>query len=100
MIRTLLIFSLCLLAAACGRGMPDPIMGQRVCAYVVTETKENLQLTEIVSFLRGRKLAPYKLPERLEVVTALPMVSDTKVDKKTLVADITEKLKKRLVGQE
>jgi len=76
-------------------GMPDPIMGQRVCAYAVTAAKEDLQLTEIVSFLRARQLAPYKFPERLEVVHRLPMVSDTKIDKKMLVADITEKLRNR-----
>jgi non-ribosomal peptide synthetase component E (peptide arylation enzyme) len=77
-------------------GMPDQIMGQRICAYVVTETKDELTLEEIVSFLRSRQLAPYKLPERLEVVHTLPMVSDTKVNKKLLAADIAEKLKKGL----
>jgi non-ribosomal peptide synthetase component E (peptide arylation enzyme) len=77
-------------------GMPDAIMGQRVCAYVVTETKDELRLEEIVSFLRSRQLAPYKLPERLEVVHKLPMISDTKVNKKLLAADITEKLRKSL----
>lgn len=77
-------------------GMPDSIMGQKVCAYVVTERKDDLELTEIVSFLRARQLAPYKLPERLEVVHRLPMVSDTKVNKRILAADIAEKLRKGL----
>jgi non-ribosomal peptide synthetase component E (peptide arylation enzyme) len=74
--------------------MPDPIMGQRVCAYIVPETEDGLELEELVSFLRSRQLAPYKFPERLEVMQALPMVSDTKVDKKFLAADIIEKLRR------
>jgi len=77
-------------------GMPDPIMGQRVCAYVVPRTEDGIRLEEIVSFLRSKKLAPYKLPERLEVLNTFPMVSDTKVDKRILAADIVEKLKKHL----
>ena len=74
-------------------GMPDPIMGQRVCAYVVPRTEGGIRLEEIVSFLRSKKLAPYKLPERLEVLNTFPMVSDTKVNKRILTADIAEKLR-------
>jgi non-ribosomal peptide synthetase component E (peptide arylation enzyme) len=74
-------------------GMPDPVMGQKVCAYVVPRTSDGIGFEEIVSFLRSRKLAVYKIPERLEVVPALPMVSDTKVDKKLLAAEIDEKLR-------
>lgn len=75
-------------------GMPDPVMGQKVCAYVVPRTEGELRLGEIVSFLRSKRLAPYKLPERLEVVDKFPMVSDTKVNKRILAADIAEKLRK------
>jgi non-ribosomal peptide synthetase component E (peptide arylation enzyme) len=74
-------------------GMPDPVMGQKVCAYVVPETEDGLKLEEVVSFLRSRQLAPYKLPERLEVVDKFPMVSDTKINKRILAAEIAEKLK-------
>ncbi len=75
-------------------GMPDPVMGQKVCAYVVSQTEDELKLEEIVSFLRSKQLASYKLPERLEVVNRLPTVSDTKVNKRILAADIAEKLRK------
>jgi len=73
-------------------GMPDPVMGQKVCAYIVPETADGLSLEEIVSFLRARQLAPYKLPERLELVDKFPMVSDTKINKRILAAEIAEKL--------
>jgi non-ribosomal peptide synthetase component E (peptide arylation enzyme) len=74
-------------------GMPDPVMGQKVCAYVVPKPEHGIILEDLVAFLRSRQIAPYKIPERLEVVEALPMVSDTKVDKKLLAADIIEKLR-------
>jgi non-ribosomal peptide synthetase component E (peptide arylation enzyme) len=77
-------------------GMPDPVMGERICAYVVPRTKESPTLEEIVMFLRLKKIASYKLPERLELVESLPMVSDTKVNKRILARTIKEKLGKDL----
>lgn len=75
-------------------GMPDSILGERVCAYVVPRSDDGPSLEEITSFLRLKKIAPYKLPERLEIMEGLPMVSDAKVDKRVLAMDIAEKLKK------
>jgi non-ribosomal peptide synthetase component E (peptide arylation enzyme) len=77
-------------------GMPDPVMGQKVCAYVVARSDNGISLEKIVAHLRSRQIAPYKFPERIEVVVALPMVSDTKIDKKALAADIAAKLARTL----
>lgn len=74
-------------------GMPDPVMGQKVCAYVVPRSDDRPTLEEIVSFLRSKRLAPYKFPERLEVLPRLPMISDAKINKRVLATDIAEKLK-------
>ncbi|MCJ7595329.1 MAG: AMP-binding protein [Desulfobacterales bacterium] len=75
-------------------GMPDPIMGQRCCAYVVLQPGKKIVFEEMTSFLKAKKFAPYKLPERLEIITALPRVGDQqKVDKKTLERDVEQKLK-------
>ncbi|MFF8728028.1 class I adenylate-forming enzyme family protein [Streptomyces sp. NPDC015171] len=54
-------------------GLPDPERGELVCA-VVEQPPESAELTlpEVVSFLRARGLSVHKLPERLEVVDALP----------------------------
>jgi non-ribosomal peptide synthetase component E (peptide arylation enzyme) len=74
--------------------MPDPIMGERACAYVVLKEGEQIDLDEIVSFLKDNKIASYKLPERLELIGQIPlMVDGGKVDKKILVKDISDKLK-------
>jgi len=77
--------------------MPDPVMVERACAYVVPKEGESFTFDDMTSFLKGR-VASYKLPERLEIVTELPLVAGgsamPKVDKKVLRADIISKLKK------
>ncbi|QGV80027.1 class I adenylate-forming enzyme family protein [Streptomyces ficellus] len=51
-------------------GLPDPERGERVCAVV--ESTGDVTLGALTAFLRGEGLAVHKLPERLEVVDALP----------------------------
>ncbi len=80
-------------AAAALVGMPDQLMGERACAYVVPKTGQQFAFEEMVSFLKSNNVAPYKLPERLEIVDKLPLVGEQKIDKKALEADIKEKLK-------
>lgn len=54
-------------------GLPDKERGERVCAVVEQpEGAPEVTLEELTTYLRGEGLAPYKLPERLEVVSALP----------------------------
>ena len=80
-------------AAAAVVKMPCLLMGERACAYVVARGGEDFTLPEMVSFLKDKGIAPYKIPERLETIDALPMVAEgQKVDKKTLEKDIGEKL--------
>ena len=75
-------------------GMPDPIMGERLCAYIVTRAPRRLALNDVVSFLSGKGLPAYKSPDRIELIDRLPMVAEgQKADKKALRADITEKLR-------
>ncbi|MEE8471761.1 MAG: AMP-binding protein [Dehalococcoidia bacterium] len=72
--------------------MPDPVLGERACAYVVPRPGEALAFEEMISFLKEKQIASYKFPERLELVTELPMAAEQKVDKKTLRDDIARKL--------
>jgi len=79
--------------------MPDPVMGERVCAYVVSVKGEKLAFAEMISFLRQKNIASFKLPERLELMEKFPTVADGyKVDKKALRQDIAEKLSKQQRG--
>lgn len=54
-------------------GLPDAERGELVCAVVERRPgAAELTLPELVARLRAAGLAPHKLPERLEVVDALP----------------------------
>lgn len=72
--------------------MPDPTLGERTCAYVVPRSGETLSLEELLEFLKSKKVAKYKLPERLELVEGLPLTNVGKIDKKALREDIARKL--------
>ncbi|MEO6879387.1 MAG: fatty acid--CoA ligase family protein, partial [Mycobacteriaceae bacterium] len=53
-------------------GDPDPVLGERVAAVVTLHPGTELTLAELVGFLRGHRVASFKLPERLEVRDVLP----------------------------
>ena len=75
-------------------GYPDREMGERCCAYVIPKQGEEFTFEEMVDSLKGKQLAMYKLPERLEIVDEFPAVGDSgKVNKETLKKDIAEKVK-------
>jgi non-ribosomal peptide synthetase component E (peptide arylation enzyme) len=80
-------------------GMPDKEFGEKTCAYVVPKPGRSFSFAEMKEFLLTKQIAKYKLPERLEVVGAMPTVGDSgKIDKKVLRTDIEEKLKKEQGG--
>jgi len=75
-------------------GYPDREMGERACAYVVPKAGQTLTFEEMKAFLKEKKISAYKLPERLELVPALPTVGDSgKVDKKVLKTQLEEWVK-------
>jgi len=72
--------------------MPDPVLGERMCACVVLRPGQQLAFEELVGFLAEQEIARHKLPERLEVLDELPVSTFGKVSKKTLVEMVTRKL--------
>ncbi|MGO4690047.1 AMP-binding protein [Glaciibacter sp. 2TAF33] len=72
--------------------MPDRRLGERLCAFVVPTPGLSLpDLAHLAEFLRAKQIAVQKLPERLEIVDALPMTAVGKVRKNVLreqIADI------------
>lgn len=74
-------------------GMPDERLGEKVCAYVVPASADGeITLDDVTGYLREHKVATQKLPERLEIVSSLPMTATGKVQKHVLRADIAKKL--------
>ena len=53
-------------------GVPDPRTVERVCAVVVTTPGTELTLADVVAYCKGVGMTPFKIPERLEVVDAIP----------------------------
>jgi 2,3-dihydroxybenzoate-AMP ligase len=72
--------------------MPDPQLGERMCACVIPHAGASLNLKELVAFLADKEIAKFKLPERLEIMADFPLSSFGKVSKKSLVEMITKKL--------
>ncbi|MBI5605697.1 MAG: AMP-binding protein [Deltaproteobacteria bacterium] len=74
--------------------MPDPVMGEKPCAYVALNPGEHFTFEEMVVFLKEKKIALYKIPERLEVLEELPLRGYQKVAKIELQKDLHEKMKR------
>ena len=73
-------------------GMPDPIMQEKACAYVISKPGRTITFDEMVSFLQKKNIAKQKFPERLEIVDKFPMTASGKVQKFILRQDIRKKL--------
>ena len=64
--------------------VPDANLGEKMCACVILKPGSGLSLPELVEFLKGREIAKFKLPERLEILEDFPVSTFGKVSKKTL----------------
>jgi len=64
--------------------VPDPSLGEKMCACLVLKKDRKLELAELVEFLKTKEIAKFKLPERLLVVDDFPVSSFGKVSKKAL----------------
>ena len=62
----------------------DERLGERVCAFVALKPGESLTLDELNAHLKAHEIATYKLPERLQVVDALPRNALNKVLRREL----------------
>ena len=70
-------------------GYPDAILGERVCAVVVPKPGASVALEELAGFLvEEKRIARFKAPERLLVVSALPRNPVGKVIKRELRAEL------------
>jgi 2,3-dihydroxybenzoate---[aryl-carrier protein] ligase len=74
--------------------MPDPHLGEKMCACVIPKKGCSLSLEELVAFLKDKEIAKFKLPERLEILADFPVSTFGKVSKKTLVEMVTGKLER------
>ncbi len=72
--------------------LPDPALGERVCAVVVpTAPADPPTLAELVRFLEATEISRRKFPERLEIVEELPTTASGKVAKQVLKQRLTRR---------
>jgi non-ribosomal peptide synthetase component E (peptide arylation enzyme) len=79
--------------------MPDPVLGEKACAFVVLRPGATLGFDEMVEFLKEQKIAVWQLPERLELMDELPRGVGGKVLKARLTIEVTEKLRREAAAR-
>jgi acyl-CoA synthetase (AMP-forming)/AMP-acid ligase II len=62
-------------------GMPDPRLGERICAFVILQPGGSLELADVQKWMAGAGVAKQKWPERIEIVSAFPMTPSGKIQK-------------------
>lgn len=73
--------------------MPDPIYGEKACAYLIPHNGAALpSVSELADFLVSQGLAKYKCPERIEAVTTFPVTRVGKLDRQQMRQTIAGKL--------
>jgi acyl-CoA synthetase (AMP-forming)/AMP-acid ligase II len=73
--------------------LPDEVMGERTCVFVVPRPGQTVDLAELVSFMKDKDMAVYKLPERLEIIDRIPRNPVGKILKNVLREEIMRRLK-------
>jgi non-ribosomal peptide synthetase component E (peptide arylation enzyme) len=72
--------------------MPHPRLGEGVCAFVIPQPRQTVDVAALAAFLEKAGLARQKFPEHVEVVDDLPRTASGKVQKNLLRERIAAKL--------
>jgi len=64
--------------------MPDRVLGERICAFLVMRQGADVAQEELNQFLLGQGLAKFKLPERVETIGEMPLTNVGKINKQLL----------------
>ena len=72
-------------------GVPDELLGNRICAFIILEEDQKVDLLMIHQFLKKMGVASYKMPDQVERIDFWPLTSVQKIDKKALVLMAQEK---------
>lgn len=73
--------------------MPDPIYGERACAFLIPRAGAALpSIAELGAHLVAEGLAKFKCPERIEAIDAFPVTRVGKLDRQALRQRIAERL--------
>ena len=73
-------------------GMPDPKLGERLCAFVQPKEGESVDLDEVQQHMKKQGIGVFQWPERVTEVGGWPLTAVNKIDKRRLRAYITARL--------
>ncbi len=73
-------------------GMPDPDLGEQVCAYIKLVEGTSVFHDDIIHHMKQIGASKKFFPARIEFVEEIPLTAAGKADKKMLKKDIEEKL--------
>lgn len=73
-------------------GIPDARLGEKLCCFIQLKEGQAITLEEVQLYMKGRGLAVFQWPERLEIVKGWPLTAVNKIDKRCLRAYIAAKL--------
>ena len=62
-------------------GVPDRLLGEKSCAFVVPRGDQIITLGEVTNFLEARQVAKYKFPEYLVILPEMPTTPSGKIQK-------------------
>jgi len=68
------------------------VLGERICAYVQPSAGAKIIFEDVIAFLKAKGASVMQLPERIEVIDAIPLTNIGKTDKKILREDIKKRL--------
>jgi non-ribosomal peptide synthetase component E (peptide arylation enzyme) len=70
--------------------VPDPDLGERMCACVILRDGHDLDLASLTGFLAAEEIARHKFPERLAIFDSFPLSPVGKVSKKDLAVTLAD----------
>ncbi|ETX04429.1 MAG: hypothetical protein ETSY2_28865 [Candidatus Entotheonella gemina] len=79
--------------------MPDPVLAERVCAYIICEAGQTLSFDEMIEFLKSKRMSVRKLPERLEIRREFPMTPSGKIQNFMLRQEIAQLVERKTAAQ-
>lgn len=72
--------------------IPDELLGERTCAYVITRGETPTTAVKLKAWMRGRGLAAFKVPDQIVFVREFPSTGVGKTSRKTLRAALREQI--------
>ena len=75
--------------------IPDERLGEKTCACIIPKPNESITQEEIKAFFKD-KVAHYKIPDRVEMMTGFPTTPSGKIKKNALREMMAEKVQKEI----